>query len=215
MKKLLVSLCVAFAGSFSFAQTILTDVSLTGDATASTQSIEDVWTRGGSPRTGFYYYWRPVVRQSTSMSVPLAFNAPTGLVTSTGDYYQPPYTANVLASTKFVNKAATALFVVKGQSMDTAIPDLPAHHRCSATASFAPRLYFTVPADTFVTITFKGAAPSGSNLYVLSGEIESSGNGYILAAGGTYCFWATWTEDAVLVPGRQNGSASLSFSLPD
>ncbi len=217
MKKIAFLLGALLAAHVAFAQNILSSVSMQGSVTASTQSGYDVYTTGGGPRTGRYHYWRPVTAQSTNMSVPLAFNAATGLVSTTGTYYAPGYTMSGSASVTFSNTPTSALWSFTTQQSTTALPVLGAHQWINASVTSTPRVYVSVPNDTDVTITFTGGATPAYNIYVLSGELSGSESGkpntYTLAAGGTYCFWATLTSAATnLGPTSQDCGISLSFS---
>lgn len=218
MKKLAILLAAGVISQLAAAQNIVTNVSLLGSATTATQSGHDVWTRGGSPRSGTYYYWRPVTLQTTSDEIPFSFNASTGRVVTTGTYYTPHYTASCAGVTTFTNGPTSAQFSFAGQTATTAVPALPPHEWCSATASLTPRFYFSVPNDTVVTITLTGSAQSGSNLYALSGEVgpgeTGNPNSYIVAGGGTYCFWATWTNNAGTGATSQKIRFNLTFSQP-
>jgi hypothetical protein len=218
MKRLAFAIGISLWTTFAAAQTLLTNPTLQGSAAASTLSVEDVYTRGGSPRGGYYHYWKPVTKQSTNATVPFAFNAATGDVTSTGNYFTPSYAATTSGSTTLSNLAKTATFKFTGQNATTVLPPLVAHQHCTVIALLTPRFYFSVPNDTIVTITYTGAAPSEGNFYALSGEIGPGENGkpnsYIVTGGGSYCFYATWKTVAGSTALTAKGGFNLKFSLP-
>ena len=205
--------------SMATAQTLLTNVAIQGSAATSALSVEDVYTRGGSPRSGFYHYWRPVTKQSLSASVPLDFNTATGDVVTTGNYFAPSCSAYASASTSLLNRNSAATFRFVGQTATTALATLGAHQHCTVTALLSPRFYFSVPKDTLVTISFAGTAPTEGNFYAISGEIGPGENGnphsYIVAAGGTYCFWSTWKTVAGAKASASKASVTLKFSPPN
>lgn len=200
------------ASVFVHAQNVLSSETLMGSVTGATVSGHDVWTRGGSPRTGYYYYWKPVTLQSTNDSIGVPYNQSTGLIWSRGTYYLPAYTASGVGSTSFTNNASEAIFSFNVYGGVSALPVLPAHEWASDTLTANPRFYFSVPNDTDVTITFSGKTQAGSNLYALSGEIAPSESGLAntvtVTAGGTYCFWAT-----MAVNGTTTGNQSPSFGF--
>lgn len=127
MKKFLVLLGLVFCGQIAVAQAILTNVSLMGSVSANTQAVQYVRTRGGSPRSGFYYYWRAVIKESTTANVPIALNASTGAVSSTGTFYSQSYTPAGSGRTTFVSYATSAAFSFSGQMSTTVLPTLVAH----------------------------------------------------------------------------------------
>jgi hypothetical protein len=196
------------------AQALLSNVSMQGALTTSTTSGHDVYTRGGSPRSGYYYYWRAVTLQTTSSTVPLDLNMSTGVVTSTGTYYAPNQTALGVANVSFKNEPAAANWNFSTKEFTSPLPGLPLHEWATATVTATPRIYFSVAADTDVTITMDGTLTPSSNLYALSGEIYPSESGrpntYTVTAGGTYCYWATATTAATAV---NSNSGTLTINI--
>ena len=57
----------------ALAQNTVSSFSGSGTAYASTTSTRYVYTRGGGPRTGFYWYWNPKLVQATQVSTSIPF----------------------------------------------------------------------------------------------------------------------------------------------
>lgn len=165
------TLLIAFSlATFAGAQDIVASYSSSGTVSANTRSVDYRWTRGGSPRTGYYYYWRQYSDQSTSNQLPISLNAgPTG-VKSIGTWYQPSYIGSAAGTAEFSNSPNYAEFDASLQASTQFAPNLAAHQGASVASSASEYFTFTISQSSLVTFEFV----AGSNASITLTDVASN-----------------------------------------
>ena len=199
------------------AQTLLTNNSLSGNATATTTSSAYRYTkhtrgggsgRGGGYHTTTYYSWDPYLAQTTSPSVALLLNGSSGTATATGTYYAATYSAAASGTTSLSNAATSAVFTLTYTASTTLNTPQVAHQRVTTTVQANSTFSFTLTDYTDVTVTATGSANGALELYGPLAE----GVGGILALNGP----GTATTSASLAPGAYwITSSTLGSALQD
>lgn len=162
MNKLILVFVAALASKATFAQNILTSYSHSGSVTAMTTADEYVYTRGGSPRTGYYWYWRDYRRQTTSSAIPIPFNGLSPWVWSHGTYFQPNYAVAGEAGAGLSNSPTQAFYSVRLNDQFVWGPALGPHAAAAVSSSVQDIFTFTLAVDSRVTIT-----PGGTSAFHL------------------------------------------------
>lgn len=165
-----------------------------------TTSFDYKYTRGGSPRTGFYWYWRLTTHQSTQLTANTALNASSGLVTSNGTYFGPTYYGSGLSSNTFSNGVTLATYTASLQANTDLLTTLTAHQGATANAVNEDEFSFTLPSDSFITLTAKGTQYATVTL-------SSVADGTIYTAVGNGSFADNVVAGDYTVIGRTNQSA--------
>ncbi len=172
MKKLLLLALGLLACNQAFAGNIVSGFSHSGLASVSATADKYVWTRGGSPRTGYYYYWRDVREQTSQGYASVPLPGGSNLAQAIGTYYSPSYSITGAAVANFSNSATTALYSVNSIGRFVWNPALPDHAAASESISLQDIFNFTVATDTTVTVT-----PAGTSTYhiFLGGGVPDEG----------------------------------------
>jgi hypothetical protein len=159
----------------AFGQGVITAYSHSGTLTATTTADQYIYTLGGGPRTGRYYYWRDVREQTTGGSTGIPLDGSSAVEQAVGTYYQPTYSVTGQASTSLVDDALQATYTFSLADEFVWGPTLPAHAAASASTTVQDILDFTISVDCVVTIT-----PTGSSAYhiFVGGPPADSGSSY-------------------------------------
>lgn len=161
----------------AFAQNPVVSFSHYGNLTVDASATEYVYTRGGSPRTGFYYYWRAYPRQNVSQTASIPAPGTTGLITALGTYFSPNYSASADAKTAYVAGAATTTYSAGITASTVFAPVLAPHQAATVSEVGYDYAYFTVDVPTYVTIAPHGAGGSIALYDTTSGEAIFSSTG--------------------------------------
>lgn len=172
MKRVFLLCAVALASQAALGQNMISSFSHTGTFSVSTRADQWVWSLGGSPRSGFYHYWRDYLRQSTGDSAAIPLGGTSNSVSTTGNYYSPNYSVSGSASTSFTNSATEALYNVSFADQFVWGPTLPAHAAATEGSNIQDIFDFTLTQDSDVTITPTGTA----NYHIfIGGGVPDSG----------------------------------------
>lgn len=167
---LLVIAAFCFATSAG-AQTLLSNLSLSGSATASITSIDYRYTRhtrSGSGRGGHsttYYSWDPYTDQLINPSFAMVLNGSSGAATAVGTYYAPTYKAAASGTTSVADTADSAVFTTTYKASTTIKTPQKAHQRVTAAANASSTFYFTLTDFADVTVKATGSANGALALY--------------------------------------------------
>src|SRR5579871_170490 len=180
------------------AQTLLSNLSLSGSVTASITSVDYRYTkhlRSGSGRAGgvhsVYYSWDPHTDEQTNTSLAMILNGSSGTASVTGTFYAPTYSATASGTTSVSNLATSASFTTTYNASTTINTPSVAHERVTANTQANSTFYFTLTASADVTVTATGSANGALALY---GQLDE-GVGVILSLSGA------GTTTATLGPG--------------
>ncbi len=161
-------LCIA---SGAGAQTLLSNLSLSGSATANTTASDYRYTRhirGGSGRGGHgtvYYSWDPYTDETINQSLAMVLGGSSGNAAAAGKFYAPTYSAAASGTTSVSNLASSAVFTTTYNASTTINTPQVAHQRVTAAAKAGSTFYFTLTAHADVTIVATGSANGGFALY--------------------------------------------------
>lgn len=142
------------------AQDLVTPVSHSGSTSASTASVDYRYTRGGSPRTGYYWYWRQYTDQGSSAGSPFALNSDSGIQLALGTFYSPYYGAIAYGMDRFATDAVSADYTVLVATETVLDPALAAHQGASVSARVDDSFVFTVDVGIDVTLDDGGLGGS-------------------------------------------------------
>jgi hypothetical protein len=168
------------------AQTLLTNLSVSGNVTAGITAIDYRYTRhtrSGSGRGGHsstYYSWDPYTDEQINGSLAMVLGGSSGATTATGTYYAPTYSATASGATSLSNSATAATFTTTYTVYATLDTPQVAHQRVTATADAGSTFYFTLNNSAKVTITATGSANGSLALY---GQLDE-GVGVIIGLSG-------------------------------
>ena len=174
--KFVFALFGAMAVVISSAQSIVSSFSHSGSVSVATQSVDYRYTRGGSPRSGYYWYWRQYTDQTTQQQQPIPVNGTTGLQDAIGTFYSPSYEAIGAGSTSFSNTSAAASFDVYLRSATLFSPKLRAHQGASVSSTASDTATFTVLTPTYLSVYVSGSNRVTARLTdITSGDVIFGG----------------------------------------
>ncbi len=193
------------------AQTLLSNLSLSGSVTASITSVDYRYTkhtRGGSGRGGgyhttTYYTWDPHTDEQINTTDAMILNGSSGTATAAGTFFAPTYFANASGTTSMTNAANSAVFTTTYTAGTTLKTPKVAHQKITASATDSSTFYFTLTDYTDVTVTATGSANGALALYGTLNE----GVGVIISLSG-----AGTVSSSTLAPGNYWISSSTSNS---
>ena len=194
------------------AQTLLTNPSLSGSATASITSIDYRYTkhtRGGSGRGGgyhttTYYTWDSHTDDLINTSLAAVLNGSSGTATAAGSFYAPTYRASASDTTALSSSSSSAVFTTTYQAGTIINTPHIVHQRVTATANASSTFYFTLTDYTDVSVKATGNANGALALY---GTLDE-GVGVVLALSGA----GSGTTSSSLPPGNYWISSSTGNS---
>jgi hypothetical protein len=170
-------LLLAFLGQPLAAQNILSAVSHTGSVTTSTQSVDYVYTQGGSPRSGFYWYWRQIVEQTSRATNLIPLNGSSDLQQAAGTFYSPMYGALGIGFDWFVNTPTVATYDLLLAAETVFQPVLAAHQGASVATDTRDTFTFTITAPSYVSFSVAGPSANAQLIDVAANEAIWSGAG--------------------------------------
>src|SRR5262249_28236227 len=110
------------------------------------------YTRGGSPRSGFYWYWRLYTDQSLHSSAAMPLNGASGIQAATGSYYKPTYSALSSATNTLSNTATQSVFSVRLNLVTPPYTPLHTHQLASLYAQTEDIFTFTLDSASDVRL---------------------------------------------------------------
>ena len=147
------------ATAVAFAQNVVSDYSGSGTISVSTNSTRYIYTKGGSYRTGFFWYWRAVQEQVTQAQGTVPLPGTTDPLTTAGTYFPIRYSVGDLARTTFSNSDTLAVFTATLGARTLLDPTgMPDHAYASVDANLTDTFSFTIPNGADVTLIVKGGA---------------------------------------------------------
>jgi hypothetical protein len=167
----------ALLGQGLVAQNILTGIAHTGSVTTSTQSVDYVYTRGGSPRTGYYYYWRETVEQSTQAGNAIPLNGSSDLQSAAGTFFSPMYGALAIGFDSLVNTPTHATYDLLLATETVFQPLLAAHQGATVHGDARDSFTFTLATASHVSFNVAGTATNAQLIDVAANEAIWSGTG--------------------------------------
>ena len=179
MKNLACIVLIASVAAGAWAQNPVTSFSHYGNTSESATSTKYVYTRGGSPRTGFYHYWRATQVEGISKTTPIPAPGTTGWQAATGVYFSPSYTAKTLATTSVSSTATETTYSALLEAMTVFNPILGSHQAAAVSSGGYDYATFTIDTPSLVTIKPKGNGGSIQLIDLASNEaiFSSSGTG--------------------------------------
>jgi len=159
------------------AQNILSAVGHTGSVTTATESVDYVYTRGGSPRTGYYWYWRETVRQTSQAGTAIPLNGSSDLQQAAGTYYSPMYGALAIGFDWFVNTPTMATFDLLLAAETVFQPVLAAHQGATVTSDARDSFTFTIATASYVSFSVAGPSTTAQLIDVAANEAIWTGTG--------------------------------------
>ena len=202
MKKLGILLLAGLASS-SFAQNIVASYSQYGTISASAQAFDYRYTRGGSPRTGFYWYWRQYTDQILRSTSGSNLNSKSVPASVTGTFYQPTYPAKATGWALFSNTPTSAIFKSEISASDDFELNLLSHQAANASASATESFTFTITSPSLVSIALTG---SNGTLQL----IDNAANEAIFSAGGMGTFSDTIDPGTYTIKLTANVASSMN-----
>jgi hypothetical protein len=170
-------LFAAFLAGPLLAQDILTGVAHTGSVTTSTESVAYVYTRGGSPRTGYYWYWREIVEQTSQAGNAIPLDGSSDLQLAAGSFYLPIFGALAIGLDWFVNTPTHATYDLLLATETVFQPVLGAHQGATVTADARDTFTFTITAPAYVVFDVAGPSADAMLIDVAANEAIWSGTG--------------------------------------
>jgi len=157
MSKLMLTLFLPALAPCLLSQDIVTAVSHSGTVAVSSQAVDYRWTLGGSPRSGFYHYWRQYLDQTTQTQNAIPLNGTSDLQLTVGSFYTPLYGAMAIGWNTFSNSPALAVYDVTLATETVLSPTLAAHQGASAAANTSDSFEFTTTSGVNMTLDVAGA----------------------------------------------------------
>jgi hypothetical protein len=200
MHKLPLLLFASCLSPVLLAQNIVTAPSNAGSVSVSSRAVDYRYVLGGSPRTGFYHYWRQYTDQTTGASNTTPLNGSSDLQATVGTFYQPFYGALAIGLNSFVNSPTQASYDLVLAVETVFAPLLAAHQGAAVSALASNHFDFTISGTTTVTLDVGGSTQASVQL------VDVLANEAIFAASGTGHFSDT------LDPGIYRVTASVAAS---
>jgi hypothetical protein len=199
------------------AQTLLSNLSLSGSVTASATAVDYRYTkhtrggsgRGGGYRSTTYYTWDPHTDEQISPSLAMVLNGSLGTATATGIFYTPTYSATASGTTSVSSSDISASFTTTYNASTTINTPPVAHQRVTANTQANSTFYFTLTDFADVTVTATGSANGALALY---GQLDE-GVGVILGSNGAGTATATLGPGSYWIVSSTGGSAGQDTQL--
>jgi hypothetical protein len=171
--------CALISATLASAATgqVVSNFTQGGAVSPTTVAGHYVYTRGGSPRTGFYWYWRHYTDQTTQTPFDIPLNGTTGVQTSTGTFFQPNYTAATSATTTFTNGATEADYSLSYLESAHFAPKLGDHQEASAMPAADGFVEFTITRNCICTVQTHGTYGFTHMVNVGFGSVIFGGGG--------------------------------------
>ncbi len=209
------------------AQTLLSNLSLSGSVTASATAVDYRYTkhtRGGSGRGGGYhtttcYTWDPHIDEQISPSLTMVLNGASGTAMTTGIFYAPTYSATASGTTSVSSSDSSASFTTAYNASTTFNTPPVAHQSVTATTQTNSTFYFTLTDFADVTITATGSANGALALYGQLDEsvgmiLSSHGAGTVTTTLGPGSYWIVSSTGCSAVQDTQLNT-SLNLGTTD
>lgn len=159
------------------AQNILSGVGHLGSVATATQAVDYVYTQGGSPRSGFYWYWRERVEQTSQAGNAIPLNGSSDLQAAAGNFYLPMYGALAIGFDAFVNSASHATYDLLLAVETVFQPVLAAHQGATVSGDARDSFTFTITTASYVSFSVAGTATNAQLIDVAANEAIWSGAG--------------------------------------